>query len=398
MNTKIDILITGHGEPNLEVLQDLVGKLPRAVVHSRNLSGAAAEAVSEAGAGADVRVHFLGLKAEKELESLAAQNPQSRPATLIVYDRGMASAQLVRLAMRAGARDFIMGEQVVEDTMAALRKIIKEDFSAHGRSQRALTAVVNAKGGAGASTVAGALAHAFAREKGLYVLLLDLDVQFGSQCLRLDLHPEQGLMEALASVETLDEIALAGYVVKHPSGLHVLSALTGQVILPGEINEARLARLLDLLNQCYQHVVVDLPRLIDPLFNLLLERAGHVIVVLQQDMASLRDAQRMIQIMTHELGVPMERIVPVVNRYQKHQAIGIEDVERILAAKAITVVPNDFKNLNKAANLGVPIADYAPRTPATLAILNLADRLAGTKAPPRGAAFRRWLSGLFPGE
>jgi pilus assembly protein CpaE len=217
MNRTLDIRLTGHGEANLEILQGLVSQLPGVKAQSRILNGYDHGFPSSADLKADLLIHFLGPKAERELEALVTQSRQARPIKLIVYDKGMADARLMRLALQVGARDFIMGPQLVDDTLAAVRTILKEDFNDPGVSGRSITAVINAKGGAGASTIACALAYAFATREAMQTLLLDLDLQFGTQCLRLNLDSPHGLIEALSSIESLDEIALMGYTAKHSS-------------------------------------------------------------------------------------------------------------------------------------------------------------------------------------
>jgi len=395
MNRTNHILLTGQGEGNMEILQGLVNQLPGVKAQSRALNGHAPDFLGGPDLKADVLIHFLGLKAELELEALSKQNKQAGPVTLIVYDRGMADApRLMRMAMQAGARDFIMGPQLVDDTLASVRKILKEDLYAHS----ALTAIVNAKGGAGASTIACALAHAFATHEGMQTLLLDMDLQFGTQCLRLNLTSPQNLVDALAAIESLDEIALVGYMAKHASGLHVLNRPEREIILPGEIDEKRLKRLIELAHNCYEQLVVDLPRLIDPVFNLVLEQANHILVVMQQELFSVRDAQRMIQIMTQDLGLPLDRIIPVLNRYERNNNFGLDEVERVLAlGSPIVVIPNDFKNLHMASNLGVPIAEHAPNSSATKRIQKLAETLNGKSPSVNPGMFRKCLSKLLAG-
>ena len=398
MNKTNNILLTGHSEAKMEALQGLVSQLPGVEAQLRVLNGHDLDFLSSTDLKADVLIHFLGLKGEMELEALAKQGRDARPITLIVYDQDMADSRLMRLAMQAGARDFIMGPQHIDDTLTAVRKILKEDIYGHTVSEQALTAVVNAKGGAGASTIACALAHAFATREGIQTLLLDLDLQFGTQCLRLNLDSPQGLVDALASIESLDEIALMGYVAKHNSGLHVLNRPEREIILPGEIDEKRLKHLIGLAHKYYEHLVVDLPRLIDPVFNLVLEQANHIIVVMQQELSSVRDAQRMIQIMTNDLGLPVDRIIPVLNRFERNNTFGLGDVERVLALKSIIIVPNDFKNLSMASNLGVPIAEHAPKSPATQSIQKLAKTLGGKRHPANQGMFKQFLSKLLSGD
>jgi pilus assembly protein CpaE len=397
MKPTTNILIAGHSTSELEQLRNRVGQLPNVNIRLRMLGSASYEFGGDADFKPDILVLLLGLRPEADLAGLAGLPPPLRPITLIVDGDAVADHQLMRLSMQAGVRDFIMGPQVIEDTLAAIQKVLREELAANRDSARGLTAVVNAKGGAGASTIASALAHAFASRHGLRTLLLDLDFQFGCQCLNLDLHPQQGLMEALAAVDSLDEVALTGYVAQHASGLHVLGCLLDQVILPGEVDEARLSRLLELIHRGYGRVVVDLPRLIDPVFYLILEKAEHVIVVLQQDLTNLRDAQRLAGIMMRDLGIAVERVHLVINRYNGKRPITPDYVQGSLGLGAAALIPNDFANLHKAADLGVAIADHAPHSPATRSIQKLAATLVGKHGPKPRGLLQTLFSRLLPG-
>lgn len=396
MNRTHHILLTGPSEADMKTLQGLISQLPGVKAQSRILNGHAHDFLAGSELKTDMLIHFLGPKADMELEALAKQNKQACPISLIVCDQEVAAdaPRLMRMAMQAGARDFIMGPQLVNDTFVSVRKILKENIC----NPTSLTAVVNAKGGAGASTIACALAYAFATQENMRTLLLDMDLQFGTQCLRLNLNSRQNLVDALASIESIDETALIGYMAKHAGGLHVLNRPEREIILPGEIDAKQLKRLIELAHSCYEHLVVDLPRLIDPVFNLVLEQADHILVVMQQELFSVRDAQRMIQIMTQELGLPLERIIPVLNRYQRNSNFGLKDVERVLAlSSSIVVVPNDFKNLHMASNLGVPIAEHAPKSTVTRTIRKLAETLSGKKHSVKQSMFRQILSKLLSG-
>ena len=158
-NTKksLLILLTSHGEATMESIFGLVSQLPGVEAKLKVLNGQPQSYPGSDEQKADLLIYFLGAKAEMELEALARQGRQACP-TLIVCEQNVADPRLMRLAMQAGVRDFITGPQSIDDTLAAVRKIIKEDNYRHPVAKHTLTAVVNAKGGAGAC----ALAYAFA--------------------------------------------------------------------------------------------------------------------------------------------------------------------------------------------------------------------------------------------
>jgi pilus assembly protein CpaE len=396
MKTAINILITGHGEADMERLRNLLNPLPRVKSSMHILTEDAANFWANTNFTSNLVIHFLGTSIEKELEALSKIPTLKRPSALIVCSHNIVSIQLVRLAMQAGACDFVMGPQLFDDIVATVRKILELNFYHGTREKSAVTtAVVNVRGGAGASTLARSLAHAFASQEDLQTLLLDLDFQFSSQCLELNLTPTQGLVEALAAVESLDKTAIMGYVAKHSSGLSVLSASSKEIQLPGEVDPARFNQLMELIQGCYEHVVIDLPRLIDPIFNLVMEKADYIIILLRQDISNLRDAQRMIEILTSDLGVPIARIIPIVNRYENNNAIKLDDVKRTLELDTVTMLPNDFKNVRTAANLGIPVAEYAPKSPVTLSILKLAETLSGNRRAGNQGVFKKFLASLL---
>jgi pilus assembly protein CpaE len=173
--------------------------------------------------------------------------------------------------------------------------------------------------------------------------------------------------------------------------------LTADIILPGEVKPACLSQLIQLIQQRYEQTVVDLPRLIDPLFSVVMEKADHAIVVLQQDIASLKDALRLIQILIVDLDMPVDRILPVVNRYEPFASIKLVDVERTLGIHPIATVPNDYRNVHTAEDLGIPLAEYAPRSPATLSIYALAETLSGLRVAEKRGLLKQFLTKLWSG-
>jgi pilus assembly protein CpaE len=66
--------------------------------------------------------------------------------------------------------------------------------------------------------------------------------------------------------------------------------------------------------------------------------------------------------------------------------------------ESIVVIPNDFKNLSRASNLGMPIAVHAPKSPATQAIQKLAMTLGGKKNPENRGLLGQFLSKLLSGD
>ena len=80
------------------------------------------------------------------------------------------------------------------------------------------------RGGVGATTVATSVAWLIAHERRRRVALVDLDLQFGTVALSLDLEPSHGLREALENPNRIDGLFMDRVLVQHSERLFVLSA------------------------------------------------------------------------------------------------------------------------------------------------------------------------------
>ena len=352
--------------------------LEKAAVRTRLMKPAEVDPLSE-GQTPSLLIHFLGDQSDLELASLVARPARMRPELLVIGALGGDSASILRLAMQAGARDFIHFPVNIPEVVATVSALVREKAS-ETQDSSTLTAFISPKGGGGASTVAEGVAHVLRAQFGLSTLLMDLDCQFGTQYLNLDLRPDKGLKEALDAVESLDEIALRGYVGQHPSGLHVLGALPSQIILPGEITEKRLYRLLELLMAAYNQIVVDMPCTVDSTFSLIVEKMRHIVMVVQQDFQNVRNAQKLNQILRDELQVPSRSVAVVVNRYDQNNAITLKDIEQALQLKICGIIPSDYRSVNDAANLGVPLMEHAPKSPVSTSLVALSGWVIGHEA------------------
>ena len=376
--TAYNILLTGHSQAELNTLAEALRPLDKVEVRSRVMEIGEVDPLSK-GQTPSLLIHFLGDQSEAELATLAARPARMRPELLVVGASGGDNPGILRLAMQAGARDFIHFPANIPEVVATVTALVREKASETQESST-LTAFISPKGGGGASTVAEGVAHVLRARFGLSTLLMDLDCQFGTQYLNLDLRPDKGLKEALDAVESLDEVALRGYVGQHPSGLHVLGSLPSQIILPGEITEKRLYRLLELLMAAYNQIVVDMPCTVDSTFSLIVEKMRHIVMVVQQDFQNVRNAQKLNQILRDELQVPPRSVAVVVNRYDPHNAITLKDIEQALQLKICGIVPSDYRSVNDAANLGVPLMEHAPKSPVTTSLVDLSGWVIGHEA------------------
>lgn len=388
------ILLSGNLDPDIQPLLLALRGLPNVTVDTRVLpQGQHDPLAGDVGSSPEILVHYLGGAPELELRALASRPARLRPALLVVGQHGGDTPEVMRLAMQAGARDFLIYPPPQAELVEKIKVMVREAEPVTSQPCT-LTAFISPKGGGGASMVAESVAHALKARFGLSTLLMDLDCQFGTQYLNLDLRPDKGLKEALEAVDTLDDIALKGYVGQHHSGLDVIGTLPSQILLPGEITEKQLNKLMELLMASYQQIVVDLPCSVDSTFGLIVDKMRHIVIVVQQDFQNIRNAQKLNHILRDELQVPASRTAVVINRYEAKNSITVQDVEQALQLSVSGIIPSDYRSVNDAANLGLPLLEHAPASPVSTSVLELAGWVVGHQ-PASAAEHRAGLWARF---
>ncbi len=393
MKDGISVLVSGRTKGAVETMEGMLKGQPGLEVRSRVVTNGFLDPLHGVSPLPKILILHLGAAWLDELRALSLRPSGERPQTIVVGPER--NAQVMRTAMQSGARDFFTDPVAVEEMLASVRRVAHEIASGGKASRGHITAVMNAKGGSGASFIATNLSHMLAKEMRLRVALLDLDLQFGTLYQYLDLTPHESLLAALSNAHHIDAVALEGYMSKHPSGVHLLSAASEQTPLPWEIPGQALHQLLDHAVQAYQHAVLDLPRQIDPLTTHALERADRILLVLQQGVSHLRDGQHLVRILTKELLIPPAQIHVIVNRYDKKQPIGVEEIRAALNPRVLLCLPNDYERAAEAINLGTPLLESGTGAPITRAMMEIAVKISGVEGAPKGRGLRATLSQLL---
>ena len=373
MTTKLKLLLAGRSKDAIDDLQTHLSSCNRLDVNLRHIVNGHADPLYGLSEMPDLLVlHINGLEGG-ELTALLERPASARPPMVIVSESGDASE--MRIAMQAGARDFLPYSEV-SDILKSVDAICDElstDSSAGGE----LIAVVNAKGGAGATFLACNLAHLAVSATQESAALIGLDMQFPTLPSYFDMKLRHGLIQALESVNELDAVALDAIMASHESGLKLLAARPGDFRFAYEGLAEQTTSLFDLLQSNYQHVIVDMPRRLDEVNAQVVSRASRVVLVVQQSLPHIQDATRLRQLLRDQLGVPTDRVMIVVNRYSKGGEIQLSDIEKALPGSAIMTVPNQYKIVSESINLGIPMYEHAPKSAITRALIELQSRVIG---------------------
>jgi pilus assembly protein CpaE len=396
MAHKLKVLLASRSAEALKRLEAGLAAAPGLAVSSRLISNGHTDPLHGLQTSPDVLVLRFDADSLAELAGLAQSRAEHRPPLIVVGPAG--SPEAMRLAIRSGARDFLAEPLNADEFVTAIERLRHEPRRPEQHRQPAeVVVVLGAAGGVGTSFLACNLAQAFASQTGAQTLLMDLDVNCAPMTGYLDLNPERGLPAALAEVEFLDQHALAGYVTRHRSGLHLLGAPSKSTLFARDLDQNRFASLMAMIAERYRWVVVDGSHSLTELSATTLGMSKAVVLVVQQSVMQLRQAARIMRVLFTEFGIQDDRVTVVVNRYSKRAEVSLEDIQRTLAREKLFVVPNSFKSVAASIDGGVPLLDFEPASPVAKAIVDLHKDLCGTPRAEKTGLLRRALP-MFSGE
>ena len=315
----------------------------------------------------NVDVLFLGPTVPPDDALKAAQSLRdSAVSGAVLMMVGSAKADFLRKAIRAGVADVLDKTAPMAEVEASLRAAIaiatRQPLGGSAEGERSeagdIVTVFSTKGGVGKTVVATNLAVAMT-ELGKSVVLIDLDLQFGDVGIVLGLEPTQTIIGAVQSGERLDAAMLDGFLVTHPSGLKVLLA----PIQPEDaeiVTASRVDRILRLLAERFDYVVVDTPPMLDDAVLAALDRSSRVIAITMMDVASIKNSRISLQKLK-QLGYNGSLVEVLLNRADSKVYLREEAVEDAIGLPIKYRLPSDAQ-VPRALNKGVPVVLEAPRS------------------------------------
>ena len=320
---------------------------------------------------ADVLVANLDPEPELVIHMLG-QATQADPDLLVFAVSESTDGQLILAAMRNGIREFIA--KPIENSVLgeALEKVTGRGMNA-GKQGKLIT-VIGGAGGVGATTLAVNLAVELKVLADGAVTVVDLDHRFGQVATALDVDPKYTLSDLCDSPEQLETQMIERALVRHASGLRVLSRPL-HFAQADTLTAAHCVGALSTLLSMNDYVVVDGPTRFDFGAKAVLDISDYNLLLLQLVVPTVRSVHRMLQGMG-EAGYNLERMRLVCNRVGcEGGGVNIEDVSATLNMEVFAEVPDEWMTVNAAMNIGEPLATHAPKSKVRQAICSIAQRL-----------------------
>jgi len=305
-----------------------------------------------------------------ELERLTTRFPDTR---FVVLSSDV-SGEMMLTAMQAGARHFMKKSSVAEELPSALGRLIPEEVL--GGQAGAITTVLAASGGCGATTVAINLANELHLSSGDPALLVDMDLHYGAVGSYLGISGQFGLADVLNHAGHIDPQLIRSTAISCGEGLYVLaSPASAHFAQTVALDFRNLDQALDACKQAYAHTVIDAPRASMDLAAALAAQSTTTIVVLQLNVKDVRITRETLMALT-ERGVRAETLIPLANRCHKRSSmVTLDDAQRALGAISLERIRNDFRSAIRGMNYGQPLSRASPRSGMLKDIRELAGKL-----------------------
>ncbi len=321
-------------------------------------------------------------------EAIRAKQPSVQVVILSVQS----DQNYMRRAMLAGARDFLTKPPMGDELISAIRRagamaqgersksatvqpaasmgsIAGASFGYGSRGK--IVTVYSPKGGAGCTTLAVNLAIVLNNED-TRVALVDANLQFGDVAVFVNEQGKNTIADLAPRAEELDPEIVEEVMIKHAaSGLHILAA-PSRPEYADKVTSGQLSKVLEYLKQMYAYVIVDTSAYLTDNTLAAIDVSDLIVLVTTQDIPSIKSCRLFLDLL-QTMGVERDRILFIMNRFDKRVNITPDRVADNLKQEVVTVIPLDDQTVTKAVNRGVPFMLESRNQPAGRGILSLAE-------------------------
>jgi pilus assembly protein CpaE len=263
---------------------------------------------------------------------------------------------LYRELVRRGVSDYMIAPIAPLDMVRSISGLYSAtDAKPLGR----VIAVVGAKGGVGASTVAHNIGWAIAHDLSLDSVIADLDLPFGTAGLDYNQDPPQGIADAVFSPDRIDNAFIDRLLSKCTDHLSLLAA-PATLERPYDMGAEAFDTIFDALRASMPCIVLDVPHQWNDWTRHTLVSADEILIVATPDLANLRNAKNLCDFLRgarvndhrpfyclNQVGVP------------KRPEIKTSEFAKALEDQPVAIIPFEPQVFGTAANNGQMIAEVA---------------------------------------
>jgi len=319
-------------------------------------------------------------RGEDILEGLDQLANYCDAGTRVVVIGNMNDVTLYRELVRRGVSDYLIAPV---STLQVVRAVCGLFSAPDAKPVGRILAVVGAKGGVGASTIAHNIAFSISHDLALDAVVTDLDLAFGTAGLDFNQDPPQGIAEAVFSPDRIDTAFVDRLLAKCTDHLSLLAA-PATLDRVYDFGADAFDSIVDSLRATVPCVVVDVPHQWTGWSKQTLISADDILIVAAPDLANLRNAKNLYDLLKgvrpndrlpryclNQVGVP------------KRPEIKAADFAKALEDEPVAIIPFEPQVFGAAANNGQMIAEMSANHRTAEIFRQLAQQLTGRTEPKK---------------
>ena len=302
---------------------------------------------------------------------------------------------LYRELIRRGVSEYLVGPVPPLQLISTIGSLFSDPARPFvGRS----IAFIGARGGAGASTVAHNTAYTLAERVGSNTVIVDYDLPFGTAGLDFNQDPLSGVADALGQPDRLDPTLLDRLTARCTDRLSLFAA-PATLEADWDLSSEAFEEVTQKIRSTAPFVVLDLPHSWSSWMRQTLVTSDEVVVVAAPDLASLRNAKNIIDLVRQARpnDAPPRLVLNQVGLPGRPE-IPLKEFAGALGVHPSMIIPFDAKTFGEAANNGQMVIEAAPKSKAAEAFLGLAQIVSQreiTALPAPGKKSGGLFSNLF---
>jgi pilus assembly protein CpaE len=329
-------------------------------------------------------------RSEDILGGLDQLAPVCDAGTRVIIIGRMNDVALYRELVRRGVSDYLIAPV---GALQVVRSVCGLFSAPDAKPVGRVIAIVGAKGGVGASTLAHNIAFSIARDLVLDAVVTDLDLAFGTAGLDFNQDPPQGIAEAVFSPDRIDNAFIDRLLSKCTDHLSLLAA-PATLDHVYDFGADAFESIFDSLRATVPCVVLDVPHQWTGWTKQTLVGADDILIVAAPDLANLRNTKNLYDFLKaarpndqrplyclNQIGVP------------KRPEIKAADFAKALDDEPIAAIPFEPQLFGAAANNGQMIAEISANHRTAELLRQLAQKLTGRVEPKKKSS--SLLSPLF---
>jgi len=262
-----------------------------------------------------------------------------------------------------------------------LKAAIVDAFADKSASAKCRTlAFSGLRGGVGSSVLSHNVASSLANLYDEDVIVVDLDIPFGTAALSFNIQPQKTIVDAIAQSESIDETLLMRYLESGNKNVSLLCA-PGHLNSGVEINDRSLEMVLNVVKQMASYVILDVPHMWNSWVQDVLVDADEAIIVGTPDLYNLRDGKNVFEFLSPNRGMdaPTRLVLNKIGEAKKGE-ISNKEFKDVLDVSPTVSVPFDADSFSAAMNNGEMISKVAGRSKAAQSIETLTKLVSGKEA------------------